>query len=53
MPPTLEQRLVESARPMEVIRFSIGETNTEAEESEHYSSISGQKVCMRLSYQIT
>lgn len=43
VPPTLEQRLVESARPMEVIRFSIGETNTEAEESEHYSSISGQK----------
>lgn len=54
VPKTLEQRLVEAARPMEVLRFSIGETNTEAEKSEHYSPISGQKkVCMRILFQIT
>ncbi|XP_038878061.1 DNA-directed RNA polymerase III subunit RPC3 isoform X1 [Benincasa hispida] len=43
VPETLEQRVVESARPMEVLRFSMGDTNTEAEKSEHYSQISGQK----------
>lgn len=53
VPETLEQRLVESARPMEVLRFSMGDTNTEAGKSEHYSQISGQKVYMRMLYQIT
>ncbi|XP_022141201.1 uncharacterized protein LOC111011656 isoform X2 [Momordica charantia] len=41
VPETLEQRLVGVARPMEVLRFSMSETNTEAEKSE--LPISGQK----------
>lgn len=36
---------------MEVLRFSMSETNTEAEKSE--LPISGQKVCIRMLYQIT
>uniref|UniRef100_A0A9I9ECY2 DNA-directed RNA polymerase III subunit RPC3 n=1 Tax=Cucumis melo TaxID=3656 RepID=A0A9I9ECY2_CUCME len=43
VPETLEQRLIEAARPVEVLRFSMGDTNPEAEKSEHYSQISGQK----------
>lgn len=52
VPETLEQRLIEAARPVEVLRFSMGDTNPEAEKSEHYSQISGQKVCMRMLYDI-